>query len=82
MIACSFGPVFTQTPVLWKAVPLVPFSSKKINGLKRKRKRSDSVLLQKPLQPQKPPKSNMTTHKRHKKLRLHNDCGPSEDGIH
>ena len=25
----------------------------------------------------KNPKSNVTTHKRHQKLRLHNDCGPT-----
>ena len=40
-----------------------------------KRKRSDSVLWQKPLQPQKNPKSNVTTYKHHQKLRLHNYCG-------
>ena len=43
-----------------------------------KRKRSDSVLSQKPLHPQKNPKINVTTKKkRHQKLRLHNDCGPT-----
>ena len=35
--------------------------------IKRKRKRSDSVLWQKPLHRQKNPKSNVTTHKRHQK---------------
>ena len=43
---------------------------------KRKRKRSDSVLLQKPLYQQKYQKGNMTTKKRHQKIRLHSDCGP------
>ena len=26
------------------------------------------------------PKRNVTTQKRHQKLRLHNDCGPTKDG--
>ena len=52
----------------------------KIHTVKRTRKRSDSVLWQKPLHPQKNSKSNVTTHKRHQKLRLHNDCGPTKDG--
>ena len=43
--------------------------------LEKKKKRSDSVLWQKSLHPQKTPKSNVTTHKRHQKLRLHNNCG-------
>ena len=38
----------------------------KIN--KRKGKRSDIVQI---------PKSKVTTQKRHKKIRLHNDCGPT-----
>ena len=46
-------------------------------SVKRKRKRSDSVLWQKPLRPQKTPKSNVTTRKRHHKIWLHNDCGPT-----
>ena len=50
------------------------------NSYKRKRERSDSVLWQKPLHPQKNTKSNMTTQKRHQKLRLHNDCAPTYDG--
>ena len=33
-----------------------------------------------PLHLQENPKSNMTTHKRHQKLRLHNDFGPTYDG--
>ena len=41
----------------------------------RKNKRYDSVLWQKPLHPQKNPKSKVTTQKRQQKLRLHNDCG-------
>ena len=47
---------------------------------KRKRKRSDSVLWQKPLHPQKNQIGNVTTHKRHQKRRLHNDCGLTYDG--
>ena len=42
-----------------------------------KNKRYDSVLWQKPLQPQKNPKRSVTTQKCHQKLRLHNDCGPT-----
>ena len=41
------------------------------------RKRSDSILWQKPLHWQKSPTSNVTTQKRHQKHRLHNDCGPT-----
>ena len=37
---------------------------------KRKRKRSDSVLWQKPLHPQKNPKSNMTTKKKQRKTAI------------
>ena len=37
-------------------------------NIKRKGKRSYSVLWQNPLQPQKDPKSNVTTQKRHKKF--------------
>ena len=44
--------------------------------LKRKRKKSDSVLWQKPFHRQKNPKSNVTTQKRHQKLRLHNHWVP------
>ena len=44
---------------------------------KRKGERSDSVLWQKPLHPQKNPKSNVTIPKRHQKLRLHNDWVPT-----
>ena len=47
-------------------------------GIKRERKRSDSVLWQKLLHQQEKVKkqiSNMTTHKRLQKLRLHNYCG-------
>ena len=44
---------------------------------KIKRKRSDSVLWQKPLQRPKNPKNNVTTQKRHQKLRIHNECGPT-----
>ena len=42
-----------------------------------KRKRSDTVLWQKPPHPQNNPKSNVTTQKRHQKLWLHNYCGPT-----
>ena len=44
---------------------------------KRKRKRSDSVLWQKPLHPQKNPKKQRDNTKTAPKLRLHNDCGPT-----
>ena len=48
---------------------------------KRKKKRSDSVLWQKPLHRQKNPKSNVTTQKRHQKTlitqRLRTDLGRS-----
>ena len=54
------------------SIPYVGLSS-----LQRKRKRSDSVLWQKPLHPQNNPKSNVTTQKRHQKLWLHNYCGPT-----
>ena len=37
-------------------------------SMKRKRKISDSVLLLKPIHPQKNPKSNATTQKRHQKF--------------
>ena len=47
---------------------------------KRKGKRCDSVVRQKPLHPQTNSKRNMTTQKRNKTLRLHNDCGPTKDG--
>ena len=46
-------------------------------SMKRKRKRSDSVVWQTPLHPQTNPKRYVTTQKRHQKLRLHNDCGPT-----
>ena len=47
--------------------------------LKEKRKRSDSVLWQKPLHPQKLQKSIVKTFKKchQNKLQLHNDCGPT-----
>ena len=45
--------------------------------LKRKRRRSDPVLWQKPLYQQKIRKPKDNTHKRHQKLRLHNNCGPT-----
>ena len=44
--------------------------------IKRKRRRSDPVLWQNPLYQQKIRKPKDNTHKRHQKLRLHNDCGP------
>ena len=44
---------------------------------KRKRRRSDPVLWQNPLYQQKIRKPKDNTHKRHQKLRLHNDCGPT-----
>ena len=44
---------------------------------KRKGKKSDSVLWQKPLHRHKNQKGNTTTKKRHQKLRLHNDCRPT-----
>ena len=44
---------------------------------KRKRRRSDPVLWQNPLYQQKMRKPKDNTHKRHQKLRLHNDCGPT-----
>ena len=46
----------------------------------RKRRRSDPVLWQNPLYQQKIRKPKDNTHKRHQKLRLHNDCGPTKDG--
>ena len=46
-----------------------------VNHGERKRKRSDSVLWQKPLHPQNNPKINVTTQKRHQKLWLHYYCG-------
>ena len=51
--------------------------SLKLSRRKWKRKISDSVLWQKPLHWQKNPKSNVKTLKRHQKLRLHNNCGPT-----
>ena len=45
-----------------------------------KKKRSDSVLRQKPFHQQKIPKSEATTQKHDQKLRLHNDCWPTKDG--
>ena len=42
---------------------------------KRKRKKSDSVLWQKPLHGQKNQKSKVTTQKQHQKWWWHNDCG-------
>ena len=45
--------------------------------IKRKRRRSDPVLWQNPLYQQKIRKPKDNTHKRHQKLRLHNDCGPT-----
>ena len=47
-----------------------------VSMVKRKRRRSDSVLWQKPLYQQtiRKPKDNT---KRHQKLQLHNDCGPT-----
>ena len=42
-----------------------------------KRKRSDSILCQKPQHPQTNPKRNPTSQKRHQTPRLHNHCGPT-----
>ena len=47
------------------------------NSIERKRRRSDPVLWQNPLYQQKIRKPKDNTHKRHQKLRLHNDCGPT-----
>ena len=33
-----------------------------------------------PAPTEKPKKHNMTTNKRHQKIPLHNDCGPTKDG--
>ena len=52
-------------------------NSKKRLLLKRKRRRSDPVLWQNPLYQQEIRKPKDNTHKRHQKLRLHNDCGPT-----
>ena len=52
----------------------------KHGDIKRKRKRYDPALWQKPLHPQKTPKSKVTTQKRHHKRGLHDDCGPTKDG--
>ena len=61
--------------ILWRIL------SKKISTCKRKRKRSDSVLWQKLLYPQKIPKSNVTTQKTPPKKstsqRLWTNLGPS-----
>ena len=46
--------------------------------VKRKRKISHSALWQKPLHPHKT--QNVTTYKCHQKRRLHNDCGPTQNG--
>ena len=54
--------------------PIVPDCSK---GIERKSRRSDPVLWQNPLYQQKIRKQKDNTHKRHKKRRLHNDCGPT-----
>ena len=43
----------------------------------RKRKRSDLVLWKSPYSHRKIKESNVATQKRHQKLRLHNDCGPT-----
>ena len=59
------------------SLALVILKGNRIDLQEKKMKRSDSVLLQKPLHPQKNPKSNVTTQKRNQKLRLHNDCGPT-----
>ena len=48
--------------------------------IKRKRRRSDSVLWQKPLYQQNF-KNQWTIQKCHRKLRLHNDCGPKHHTV-
>ena len=45
--------------------------------IKQKVRDLTQVLWQKPLHSQKNPKSNVTSQKRHKKLRLHNDFAPT-----
>ena len=47
--------------------------------LERKRRRSDSVLLQKPFTNRKF-ENQWTTQNHQQKRRLHNDCGPTKDG--
>ena len=54
--------------------------SRKKAFVQEKSKRSDSVLLQKPLHRQKNPKSNLKTQKRHQTFRLQNNCGPTMGG--
>ena len=44
---------------------------------RRKRKSSDSVLLQKPLHQQKCQKGKVTTQTTPQKVRLHSGCGPT-----
>ena len=48
--------------------------------LREKRKRSDSVLWQKPLHQQRCQKGKIQHKQHHKQVRLHSGCGPTYDG--
>ena len=60
------------TRVIQKVLLLTAFHTQR-----EKRRRSDPVLWQNPLYQQKIRKPKDNTHKRHQKLQLHNDCGPT-----
>ena len=68
---CKMRPNILADHVQWLVVYVYIFY------LKRKRRRSDPVLWQNPLYQQKIRKPKDNTHKRHQKLWLHNDCGPT-----
>ena len=71
----------TRCTYLWNTIHTTTTKSKHnlslIVKVKRKRKRSDQVIWQKPLHPQKTPKSNVTTQKTSITQRLRTDLGRS-----
>ena len=64
--------------ILWQFVHKYDDNNPSEKNDERKRRRSDPVLWQNPLYQQKIRKPKDNTHKRHQKLRLHNDCGPMQ----
>ena len=71
--------IHLDSNIIDQCVASSTYGSKRISAVwrKRKRMRSDSVLWQKPLHPQKTQKATWQHKKRHQKLWLHNDCGPT-----
>ena len=84
-IKCSIITICLQKPMIAKIVHLsqpsrlvcicIQHSIRLV--VREKKKRSESVLQQKPLYKRKYQRGNVTTQTHHQKVQLHSDCGPT-----